>query len=78
LLLQHLSCENFVDLIFLLTRPFLASAENMASTQYTDGRQESRVENYTKFWQKDLGKEGEADNQNRVESYTDVVNGIPA
>jgi len=48
----------------------------MASTQYTDGRQERRVENYTKFWQKDLAKEGEADNQNRVESYTDVVNGM--
>lgn len=48
----------------------------MTSTQYSDGRQETRVENYTKFWQKDLGKEGELDNQNRVESYTDVVNGI--
>ncbi|KAG1739771.1 S-adenosyl-L-methionine-dependent methyltransferase [Suillus occidentalis] len=47
----------------------------MASTHYVDGRQEKRVENYTKFWQKDLGKEGEADNKNRVESYTDVVNG---
>ncbi|KAG2066836.1 hypothetical protein BDR04DRAFT_1106059 [Suillus decipiens] len=47
----------------------------MVSTQYTDGREEKRVENYTKFWQKDLGKEGEVDNQNRVESYTDVVNG---
>lgn len=48
----------------------------MTSTQYSDGRQEKRVENYTKFWQKDFGKEGETDNQNRVESYTDVVNGI--
>jgi sterol 24-C-methyltransferase len=48
----------------------------MASTHYADGRQENRVENYTKFWQKDLGKEGEADNKNRVESYTDVVNGM--
>jgi sterol 24-C-methyltransferase len=47
------------------------------TADYTDGRQEARVENYTKFWQKDFGKEGEADNQNRVESYTDVVNGIP-
>lgn len=48
------------------------------TTEYADGRQEARVENYTKFWQKDFGKEGEADNQNRVESYTDVVNGIPS
>jgi len=52
------------------------STDLVATTYYTDGRQEARVENYTKFWQKDLGKEGEADNQNRVESYTDVVNGI--
>lgn len=51
-------------------------ADIMASTQYTDGRQERRVENYTKFWQKDFGKEGDADNQNRVDSYTDVVNGM--
>jgi len=48
----------------------------MASPQYTDGRQEARVENYTKFWQKDFGKERDVDNQNRVESYADVVNGI--
>jgi sterol 24-C-methyltransferase len=48
----------------------------MTSTQYSDGRQQTRVENYTKFWQNDFGKEREADNQNRVESYTDVVNGI--
>ncbi|KAG1806977.1 S-adenosyl-L-methionine-dependent methyltransferase [Suillus subaureus] len=47
----------------------------MDSIQYADGRQEKRVGNYTKFWQKDLGKESEVDNQNRVQSYTDVVNG---
>ncbi|KAI6029674.1 S-adenosyl-L-methionine-dependent methyltransferase [Pisolithus microcarpus] len=42
---------------------------------YPDGRQEGRVESYTKFWQKDLKHEGEADNKNRLDSYTDVVNG---
>ncbi|KAI6019908.1 S-adenosyl-L-methionine-dependent methyltransferase [Pisolithus orientalis] len=42
---------------------------------YPDGRQETRVEGYTKFWQKDLKHEAEADNQNRLDSYTDVVNG---
>ncbi|KAI6044022.1 S-adenosyl-L-methionine-dependent methyltransferase [Pisolithus marmoratus] len=45
------------------------------SAAYPDGRQEGRVEGYTKFWQKDLKHEGEADNQNRLDSYTDVVNG---
>ncbi|KAI6124506.1 delta-sterol C-methyltransferase [Pisolithus croceorrhizus] len=45
------------------------------SAAYPDGRQEGRVEGYTKFWQKDLQHEGEADNKNRLDSYTDVVNG---
>lgn len=40
-----------------------------------DGRQGKRVDAYTKFWQKDLNKEQEVDNQNRLDSYTDVVNG---
>ncbi|KAK7024834.1 delta-sterol C-methyltransferase [Favolaschia claudopus] len=40
-----------------------------------DGRQQIRIENYTKFWNKDISKEGEADTENRVDSYTDVVNG---
>jgi hypothetical protein len=65
---------DVIGCLWLLTIFFSANS-NMASTQYTDGRQERRVENYTKFWQKDLGKEGETDSQNRVESYTDVVNG---
>ena len=42
---------------------------------YNDGRVENRVENYTKFWKKDPTTEGEADNDKRLESYTDVVNG---
>lgn len=41
-----------------------------------DGRQEQRVDAYTKFWQKDMSKEADVDNQNRLESYTDVVNGV--
>ncbi|KAL0959653.1 hypothetical protein HGRIS_011353 [Hohenbuehelia grisea] len=40
-----------------------------------DGRQGGRIENYTKFWQKDTDKEGSVDTDNRVDSYTDVVNG---
>jgi sterol 24-C-methyltransferase len=47
----------------------------MSTTPQADGRVESRVDNYTKFWQKDVSKEGEADNENRLDSYTDVVNG---
>ena len=50
---------------------------NMSSTgvQLNDGRVESRVENYTKFWKKDPTKEEEADNSKRLDSYTEVVNG---
>ncbi|KAI0726827.1 S-adenosyl-L-methionine-dependent methyltransferase [Fomitopsis betulina] len=40
-----------------------------------DGRVNQRIENYTKFWQKDISKNTESDTVNRVESYTDVVNG---
>lgn len=43
-----------------------------------DGRQEQRVDAYTKFWQKDMSKEADVDNQNRLDSYTDVVNGVPS
>ncbi|KAF8962547.1 delta-sterol C-methyltransferase [Flammula alnicola] len=43
--------------------------------QRNDGRVENRVENYTKFWHKDPTKEQEADNENRLDSYTEVVNG---
>jgi len=49
----------------------------MTSTgvQFDDGRVTNRVENYTKFWQKDLSKEEDAHNEHRLNSYTEVVNG---
>ncbi len=40
-----------------------------------DGRQSDRMENYTKFWQKDASNEKGVDTENRIGSYTDVVNG---
>ncbi|EAU81938.1 sterol 24-C-methyltransferase [Coprinopsis cinerea okayama7 len=40
-----------------------------------DGRVQNRVENYTKFWKKDLKTEGQSDNDARLDKYTDVVNG---
>ena len=48
----------------------------MSTVPRSDGRIENRVENYTKFWKKDLNQEGSGDNEKRLESYTDVVNGI--
>ncbi|KAK7442514.1 Delta(24)-sterol C-methyltransferase [Stygiomarasmius scandens] len=44
-------------------------------TTYADGREDLRIQNYTKYWQKDTSKEGEAENESRLESYADVVNG---
>lgn len=41
-----------------------------------DGRIGSRIENYTGFWQKDMDKEAKVDTENRVDNYTDVINGI--
>lgn len=41
-----------------------------------DGRVGSRIENYTGFWQKDMDKEAKVDTENRVDNYTDVINGI--
>lgn len=40
-----------------------------------DGRQKNRMEAYTKFWQNDMTKEKEVDTDNRLNSYTEVVNG---
>ncbi|KAJ7471976.1 delta-sterol C-methyltransferase, partial [Mycena latifolia] len=40
-----------------------------------DGRERDRIANYTKFWDKDISKESSAHTDNRVDSYTDVVNG---
>ncbi|ETW78107.1 hypothetical protein HETIRDRAFT_388200 [Heterobasidion irregulare TC 32-1] len=40
-----------------------------------DGRVGSRIENYTGFWQKDMDKEAKVDTENRVDNYTDVING---
>lgn len=43
-----------------------------------DGRQGDRIANYSKFWNKDISKEDSTGTENRVDSYTDVVNGTPA
>lgn len=40
-----------------------------------DARSEARVSNYTKFWKKDSAQDGEVDKSNRLDQYTDLVNG---
>ncbi|KAI0819926.1 delta-sterol C-methyltransferase [Trametes gibbosa] len=44
-------------------------------TAHADGRVGRRIENYTAFWQKDMSKEASQDTENRLENYTDVING---
>jgi sterol 24-C-methyltransferase len=48
------------------------------SPQLQDGRVGSRIEAYTKFWQKDPNSEKGVDTENRLSSYADVINGEPA
>lgn len=43
-----------------------------------DARSEARVSNYTKFWNKDSAKDTETDKSNRLDQYTDLVNGTYA
>lgn len=45
-------------------------------TSMADGRQRDRIANYTKFWNKDIATEDATNTENRLDSYTDVVNGM--
>jgi hypothetical protein len=47
----------------------------MSSPKHDDGRVDSRFENYSRFWEKVLTKEAQVDLDNRIENYTDIVNG---
>lgn len=40
-----------------------------------DGRVDSRIQNYTGFWQKDTQQDSKVDTDTRVENYTEVING---
>ena len=46
----------------------------MASTP-TDGRIDSRIQNYTNFWPKDTQLDSKVDTDTRVDNYTEVING---
>ncbi|KAG8843146.1 Delta(24)-sterol C-methyltransferase [Tulasnella sp. 330] len=47
----------------------------MSTTAQADGRVESRVANYAGFFEKDSSKDSQAHMDNRLENYTDVING---
>jgi len=46
-----------------------------ATSTIADGRVKDRISNYTDFFHKDSAKDGDAEKENRLENYTDVVNG---
>ncbi|KAF8518359.1 delta-sterol C-methyltransferase [Hysterangium stoloniferum] len=48
-------------------------SSSTATVVSKDGRIDSRIQNYTGFWEKDLKKDGSVDS--RVENYTEVING---
>ncbi|KAG8898898.1 Delta(24)-sterol C-methyltransferase [Tulasnella sp. 403] len=47
----------------------------MSSDVKADGRVKSRVANYVGFFEKDSSKDSKAHQDNRLENYTDVING---
>jgi sterol 24-C-methyltransferase len=49
--------------------------KSASTSTTTDGRVNSRIENYTAFWEKDSAKDSDVQKANRVENYTDVING---
>ncbi|OCH85645.1 hypothetical protein OBBRIDRAFT_838789 [Obba rivulosa] len=47
----------------------------MTAPETGDGRVGSRIQNYTTYWQNDGEQDDKTGTENRVENYTDVVNG---
>jgi len=52
-----------------------ADNSGTVSTRKGDGRVNSRITNYTKFFEEDSKNDTEEHKKNRLENYTDVVNG---
>lgn len=50
-------------------------SQDMLANQHSDGRILDRIGGYTRFWEKDPNQENQTNNENRLGSYTDVVNG---
>ena len=52
-------------------------SHQQTSKKDSQGRETKRIEAYTKFWNKeDFAHESAADTANRVDQYSDVVNGM--
>jgi hypothetical protein len=64
----------FVDQPCLHTHSHSPQPPNMDSSK-PDGRINSRIENYTKFFEADGATDSKEHTENRLQNYADVVNG---
>ena|ERR1700761_5569656 len=67
-------CEQIADSPFF-SDDDMGAAKTTATAPIQDGRIQSRVENYTGFWEKDSANDTEVQRANRLDQYTDVING---
>lgn len=63
-------------------KPLPASAHTSTKSSVVNGngktgdlRSETRTSQYSNFWNKDSAQDTEADRANRLDQYTDVING---
>lgn len=61
--------------IHFLQHSAMSAAATIDNAGPGDGRVNKRIENYTAFWQKDTKNEEKVDTDNRVDNYTEVING---
>lgn len=66
----------YTNTLYCAVSLFYKMSTSAQTASRADGRVDDRIENYTKFWQKDPNAEKDVDNENRLSSYTDVVNGM--
>jgi sterol 24-C-methyltransferase len=58
--------------------PVAADSSSTTRATLADGRVNDRIANYTAFWEKDSKNDGETQKANRLDNYTEVVNGTSA
>jgi hypothetical protein len=51
------------------------AAKTPTRATLADGRVNDRIANYTAFWEKESTKDSDTQKANRLENYTEVVNG---
>ncbi len=76
------SSSNLFHLNSILNGYYLGLSYTMAAADVSvrqslpDGRVNDRIANYTAFWEKDSAQDGVAQRENRLDNYTEVINGM--